>query len=329
MASRRLRVTSMLGLLGAALATAGLAAPGASAQGQLIVAFVEGQQPTDASIDELITSVAFDPTPGETGFVQVQVTEEQLEGPPLPVEGAEVTFTLATGEGLASGTLSVTPEITDSEGIATFDEQLSIAEANEPLSTNYRLVPEATPPPSEIFLAEASVAGDQSDPFDIWEDGCRGNGCEVGLRDGRDTYRTTENVGMGASVVGAEEVGITCAGQLLIFSQDIFFHATTGNGPVFLESHITRQEMKASSSNGQEHVQWCVGLKSPDAWEHNGADFTVQNVNGVDLFVGMAPKCPKKTAPSFAPCIVKKRSDGNGGNVTTGWLPGGDPPRRT
>ena len=47
------------------------------------------------------------------------------------------------------------------------------------------------------------------------------------------------------------------------------------------------------------------------------------------LYVGFAPACPQANPSAFAPCIVSQTGDGNGGNITTGWLPGGDPPRRT
>ena len=48
-----------------------------------------------------------------------------------------------------------------------------------------------------------------------------------------------------------------------------------------------------------------------------------------DLYVGMAPKCPSKNAKFKAPCIVSQTGDGVGGTYIRGWLPGGDPPRRT
>jgi hypothetical protein len=75
---------------------------------------------------------------------------------------------------------------------------------------------------------------------------------------------------------------------------------------------------------------WCVGLKVPGPWH-----FVRQDTNGNgsigegDLFVGMAPKCPSKNAMSFAPCYVSKMGDGIGGTFIRGWVPGGDPPRRT
>ena len=47
------------------------------------------------------------------------------------------------------------------------------------------------------------------------------------------------------------------------------------------------------------------------------------------LFVGIAPPCPNANPQNSAPCIVSQNGDGNGGSFTLGWLPGGDPPRRT
>ena len=61
--------------------------------------------------------------------------------------------------------------------------------------------------------------------------------------------------------------------------------------------------------------------------------FVTQDTNGAApggmLFVGIAPPCPNANPQNFAPCIVSQKGDGNGGSFTLGWLPGGDPPRRT
>lgn len=324
MTSRRLRITSLFVLLGGTLAVSGLVAPGASAV-EVSVAIVAGHQPRDASVDELITASPFDPT-GAGGFVKVRVGSTSG-----PVVGAQVTFVLATGPGLASGALSVTPEFTNNLGIAVFDTGLSIADANEPLLTSYRLIPIATFA-SDPEGPPSSFSGGPSDPFDIWDDGCHGTGCEVQLRGGLDTYSTTEDVGLGASVVPASSLPISCAGQRVIFASDVFFHATTGSGPVFLVNHITRADLQASSSSTGTRG-WCVGLKTPDAWIRNGAPYTVQDVNGSEpggvLYVAMAPRCQKPDPSSYAPCWVSQLSDGDGGAFISGWLPGGDPPRRT
>ena len=251
------------------------------------------------------------------------------------VVGAEVTFELAVGTGLATtDELNVESRFTNSDGIATFgpeegsDNPLSIGDANQPFTTDYKLIPVATPPGEEA----PSVQGDASDGFDIWEAGCHGAGCEVEVRSGNESYTAGEDVGMGASVVPTGSSEISCAGQRLIFSSSIFFHATTGDGTdtVFLETHITRADMKAAANNGQRHVGWCIGLKTSAPWVKNGASFTTQVVSGQTLFVALAPKCPnKRTAAEFAPCIVSQMGDDNGGSFIRGYVLGGDPPRRT
>jgi hypothetical protein len=116
----------------------------------------------------------------------------------------------------------------------------------------------------------------------------------------------------------------------VIYGEEVFFHATPDEDDrVFLVTHITRAAMKAAENNGQKHVGWCVGLKTSAPWVKNGASFQAQTLGGQTLFVALAPKCPKKNAASFAPCFVSKTSDDNGGSLIRGWLPGGDPPRRT
>lgn len=316
------------------MAITGLVAPGASAA-TLHVQFVGGHQPTDAIRNQLITAVPFDPSPsdGESAgpFVQVLVTQDTPGGALVPAAGKNVTFRLATSEdgSLATGTLTVATEVTGSNGIATFDSSLSIAEPNEAAFTDYKLVPQASQPEG------APTEGFASAPFDIWGVGCQGNGCTVGLRDGKDTYKTSEDVALTASDLTSGSLNLDCPGQTLIFASHIFSHATFGGagGPVFLTSRITRQEMKAAANNGQPFVKWCIGLKSSAPWIHNHASFSTQDTNGAapggTLFVAFAPKCPKTAPGTFAPCIVKQTSDGNGGNITTGWLTGGDPPRRT
>ncbi len=351
MSSRKLRITSLLVVLVGTLAMNGLLAPGASAAvGDLQVAIVA--QPTDAAAGELITAEPFDPTGGDAGFVQVHVTHTVLVCDPetevcyeedQDLQDAEVTFELATGTGLATtDEFVVESRLTNADGIATFapeegsENPLSIGDENQPFTTSYELIPVATPPEPEIELTSLETAGTPGAPsngFDIWGDGCKGNGCQVTLTPGNgssDTYSTTENVGMGASELGLGGTSINCPTQKLVFSSDLFFHATTGDEPVFLVSHITRQDMKAATNNGQKHIGWCVGLKGPGPW-----NFPQQDTNGIgglqvdDLYVGLAPKCPRKNAASFAPCLVSQSGDDNGGSFLRGWLPGGDPPRRT
>lgn len=348
MVSRKLRFAIALLPLTLIFTLFGLMGPGASAQGPISVSIVK--QPADAKVGELITAATFDPTGGTAGYVEVLVTETitPIEGAPYeaPVEGAEVSFDLASGTGLASGTLNVDSRFTGENGIATFEPQvesenpLSIEDPNQPFTTDYKLIPVAVPPPAptttappiDLAFALEGTNGDPSTPFDIWEDGCKGNGCSVSLTPGTssDSYTTSENVGMGASQLGNVGTNIVCPSQQLIFSSDLFFHATTGNGPVFLVSHISAEDRKKAANNGNKVMGWCVGLKTTGPWH-----FAQQNTNGTaglqadDLYVGMAPKCPKKNASNFAPCIVSQTGDGVGGTFIRGWLPGGDPPRRT
>jgi hypothetical protein len=97
-------------------------------------------------------------------------------------------------------------------------------------------------------------------------------------------------------------------------------------------NHITAADLQAAPPTAGKRG-WCVGLKAPDAWIRNGAPYTVQDMNGSAsggiLYVAMAPKCLKPNPSSYAPCWVTQTSDNAGGGFITGWLPGGDPPRRT
>src|SRR5688572_823181 len=124
MASRKLRFALALLPLALIISLLGLLA-GASAQGPITVSIIN--QPADAKVGELITAATFDPTGGGIdgpGFVQVLVTETITpeEGEPFeaPVENAEVSFDLASGTGLASGTLHAESRFTGQDGIATF-----------------------------------------------------------------------------------------------------------------------------------------------------------------------------------------------------------------
>jgi hypothetical protein len=338
MSSRRIRSTSLFVFLVATLVLSGLGAPASLAQeeGDLVVSIVEGQQPADAGKNDLITATPFDNTSPAGGFVQVQVSKYVFDGESLVLVPAgegevEVKFRLATGAGLASGTLSVTPELTDGDGIATFDTSLSIAETNDFMATDYQIVPQARYF-SEITLLEDGwpFEGGPSDGFDIWEDGCSGTGCNVNLRSNLETYTAQGNFGLAASQLSANLVN--CPTQRVIFSGKTFFHVTTGDESevVRLETHITRADMKAAANNGQRHVGWCIGLESSDPWDHNGAAYTEQTIGGKTFFVAMAPKCPnKKTAPQFAPCVVSQSGDNDGGSFIRGFVLGGDPPRRT
>jgi hypothetical protein len=332
----------LLVVLAAAVAITGLVAPGASAAvGDLRVTIRTNHQPADAGRGDLITHVPFDSTPSASGFVEVfveKVTAIDIEAGPIyaPVgDGeAEVTFRLANAddpdgtEPDANGTLAAAIEPTDASGIATFDSSLSIAETNN-LSTDYRIVPQAR------YASEVegpwAFEGSASTGFDIWDDGCNGTGCNVKLRNDNETYTAQGEFGLGASRFTGELV--SCPDQKVIFGNSTFFHQTSGteSDVVFLLEHITREDMKRATNNGQKHVGWCVGLETPGVW-----NFPLQDRNGNhvqdpgEFYVGMSPKCPnKKKAPNFAPCILSQMGDNLGGSFIRGYLPGGDPPRRT
>jgi uncharacterized surface anchored protein len=286
--------------------------------------------PTDAIKGQTITSVPLDQ---EGAPVTVEVTPPVEES----AYGLTVTLSFATGPGLTS-TENIDGNVatTDESGIATFDN-LTIGETNESTLTDYQFIAEVTQP--EITIGGVAFADEApiSETFDIWDAGCKGNGngCSIGLRNGLDTYGASGNAILTASSLSQGALpNLSCPNQRLIFSADLFSHATDGTGTVTLSSHITKANFRAAGTNyGQAHVEWCIGLKSSTPWIHNGAAFTQQDTNNdgtTDLFVGSAPKCPKKkTAPSFAPCILSQMSDSLGGSITRGYLPGGDPPRRT
>ena len=152
----------------------------------------------------------------------------------------------------------------------------------------------------------------------------------MNLRSNLETYTAQGDFGLAASQLSANLVN--CPTQRVIFSGKTFFHVTTGDESevVFLVTHITKADMKASTNNGQRHVGWCIGLESHAPWDHNGAAYTPQVIGGTTFYVAMAPKCPnKKTATQFAPCIVSQSGDDNGGSFIRGYVLGGDPPRRT
>jgi hypothetical protein len=343
--SKKVRFTSSFVVLAAALAVSGLIAPGVSAAeiGDLQVEFVEGHQPAHAIKNQLITAVPFDPSPGDVEFpgpfVEVHVTRyngDTFEN----LAGAQVTFRLAVGDGLAAtADVHFETRTTDVLGVARFDPQegsatpLSIGAPNEATFTDYELVPLASE------LEGSPTEGSASGPFDIWGARCHStDGCSLTLNNGvgSDSYTTSDQVLAVSSVSQAQNVlpELSCPGQRLIFGGNLFVHATNGTGAVSLTSIITKADFRAAGTNyGQAHVEWCLGLEDSSAWVHNGASFTSIDMDGddiPDIFVASAPKCPKKkNASTFAPCIVSQVSDGKGGSISKGYLPGGDPPRRT
>lgn len=342
MRSTKARVMSAIVLLVGTLALNGLWAPSAAAavDGDLVVSITNG--PTDAGTGDLITGVPFDPAAAEgTQFVTVHVQvwdtdeTETLFLRDAGVDEVEVNFRLAIladfdegfdGQPPASGTPTVGVELTNADGNAIFDTSLSIAPPNEPLTSAYYLVPQAR----DAVLSEGwPFEGAPSAGFDIWGDACRGQGCDVFLRDGEDTYDAGVNAGMAASEL-TDDTHIMCKGQRQIFGQDLFFHVTTGasTDAVKLTSFITAADFRAAGTNfGQAHVDWCVGLETAAPWKALGVKPTTQTFGGLTWFVGLAPKCPSKK--QMPPCILSRMSDGLGGAIVTGWLPGGDPPRRT
>jgi hypothetical protein len=284
-------------------------------------------QPTDAKQNQHITADPFD-----TNVADLQVQLKDGTGAPLSnaTYPATVSFHLATGldeqgELLVSGALTVDPEATDANGVATFVDRLQIAEKNEPTFTSYALQPTTTSP-------GPAISGDPSHGFDVWETQCNvGTGCSVSLRGANDLYTSPTGGDLSASQLPTGDLpNISCAGQTLIFADSVFVHEFTGNGTVFLKSHVTRQDMKQAANNGQAHVEWCVGLPFP--WTAKGGAAQLQDTNGAEplglLYVGIAPACPNANPQDFAPCVSRQYGDGNGGSFTEGYLPA-DPVRRT
>ena len=316
--SRRIRFTSLFIALMAALAVT-LLAPGAFGAVYTATFTVD---PSDAIKGHVITS---DPLNDTGPNVAVQVSSPSED----PVGGLTVTLEFAEGSATTTN-ISGNVETTDADtGVATFDE-LTIGKANEPTFTDYQFEAVVSAPIVPLGAALAATPP-LSEPFDIWDAGCA-SPCTGNLKNNTQSYKATDGLLTLTDVSPDDLPNLECPGQTLVLDEHIFSHATTGDDAVFVTSRISKVEMKAAANNGQVFVKWCVGLKDPAAWEHNGAAFDRQDTNGDgtdDLYVAFAPKCPKTNQASFAPCIVKQKADPAGGNVTTGWLPGGDPPRRT
>jgi hypothetical protein len=325
MKSRNVRFTTALVTFGLVIALAGLIAPTAlGASGNTLV-FVA--QPQDAKAGATITSS--DLLDG-TSFVKVKMVDATT-GATVTNSKALVSFKLASDTGDASGDLRVIAQPLDASGVATFGAgTLKILSENEPQFTNYRLIPVTTKNPL--------VTGPASSGFDVWEDGeaCTGGNdtCQANLRGGNDKYTLSAAGTLGASELTSGELpGLVCPGQAEIFANTVFSYATTGsNTPVFLENHITRADWRASANNGQAHADWCIGLVHESDWANSGAvpaqmdtDLDGQR----DLWVALAPKCPVANPSGAAPCILSQKGDGKGGSISLGWLPAGDPPRRT
>ena len=194
--------------------------------------------------------------------------------------------------------------------MATFGAgTLSIGTLNEPQFTSYALIPKNTKG-SKIPATprRASTSGRTATPV------------RTGARRPSEAGTTcTRSVGagnLGASQLPAAVLAnMECAGQKLIFSSSVFVHETedfdsTFPDPVFVSSHVTRQDMKAAANNGQAHIQWCLGLKLASDWTASGGSFVAQDTNGAapggTLFVGIAPPCPNANPQNSAPCIVSQ-----------------------
>jgi hypothetical protein len=319
MKRKHYRVIGALAVLVAVSGSLALTAGPASAAANFHLGFVT--QPADATEGALITSVPF-----VTSAARVQV--ELLNSSNQRVANFPVTvrLTLASGPGLASATLTA-PDRQTVNGVATFDP-LSIGTSNEAELTDYRLV--ASSPDNPTFGTATSNG------FDIWGTACIiSDACSsVSIRNGKDVYSSSETgTFIAASAIPTSSTTpFDCPGYVPFFANQVFENTSSGTGAVSLSSHVTRDDMKAAASNGQTTVGWCVALKSPERWEKNGAAYTPVDVDGdgsADLFVALSPKCPKKSPDTFAPCIKRQFGDGNGGNFTEGFLPPGDPPRRT
>lgn len=325
----KVRSTATMIAVLSAFVIAGLFVPAATAAPGNSFVFVT--QPQDSEVGATIRAADLNQ---QAAFVQVALVDQDNNLVTTGFGNTRVGFNLAAGPGLASGSLSVTPQPLVN-GVATFGEgTLSIGTANEPFFTSFKLVPVSTRGPQ--------ITGPASSDFDVFQDGescAAGETCDAVIRDGNEVYSVPTVGTLGASQIPSNTLpGLECEGQTEIFANSVFVHVTTeantadGFEPVLLSSHITRKDMKAAAQNGQAHIAWCFGLKAPDAWVNNGADFVQQDTNGdgtLDLYVAEAPACPTANPSDFAPCIESSNGDGNGGNVTTGWVTGGDPPRRS
>jgi hypothetical protein len=313
---------SMVLGVGALIAPAALGAP--SQQLRFL------NQPQDAEQNATITSSDF---VSGNSFIQVELVDGS--GVRVTNSTAKVTFDLATGTGFATGTLVVDPQPLVN-GVATFGAgTLNIQTPNEPHFTSYALVPRTT--------KGQPITGAASNSFDVYESGdscATTTACTADIRSGLDVYTVNSPGTLGASQLPASALpGLNCPGQAVIFATSVFVDATTDASvpppaspdPVFVSNHITKADWQASHNNGQAHADWCVALTAAQL-VNNGGTYVQQDTNGdgaLDLFVGLAPKCPSKDAQLSAPCIVSQTGDGHGGSTTLGWLPGGDPPRRT
>jgi hypothetical protein len=299
------------------------------------LAFVN--QPGNTKAGELITSG--DRQTG--GPIQIRLVDGL--GDPVTHFPLAVTFGFGSNPNGSSAALTVGTETTDGNGVATFDDETPAAEggdgleinvANVAVFTDYTIVPKGATP------ATAAITGPASAGFDIWEDATKCVGANCTLSHDGDEYVVPNgdpNALLSASTFSTNESNINCAGYEEI-TGDVVWHEYTGSGPVLVKIHITRAEMKASANNGQARVALCVGLLDEGAvtgfakWAALGVTADHQDSDGDsidDIWVALAPACPNQNPAGSAPCIARQYGDGNGGNWTEAWIPGGDPPRRT
>jgi hypothetical protein len=283
-------------------------------------------EPSNTKAGELITSG--DRQTG--GPIEVQLVDDL--GNPVTHFPVVVTFGFGSDPSGGAAVLSVTPETTDANGVATFDSLLEIDTANVAAFTDYTLVPRGA--------TLTSITGPASAGFDIWEDATRCAGTNCSLSHDGDEYLVPNGQAgalLSASTFTPSESNINCDGYTEITSE-VVWHEYTGSGPVLVKIHITRAEMKASANNGQALVKVCVGLLDEGAltgqqkWANLGVVADHQDSDGDtvdDIWVALAPACPNQMPDQFAPCVARQYGDGAGGSFTEVWIPGGDPPRRT
>ena len=287
-------------------------------------------QPSNTKAGELITSG--DRQTG--GAIRVQLVDDLVTPAAVTHFPVSVTFDLGNDPSGGTAALSVTPETTDGNGIATFDSELEINLANVAEFSAFAIRPRGA------TLTTNTITGPASNGFDIWQDATRCGGPNCTLTHDGDEYTVPsgeEGALLSASTFSAGESVIDCAGYTEITS-DVVWHEYTGSGAVLVKIHITRQEMKASANNGQARVGVCVGLVDEGAltgeakWAALGVTADHQDSDGDgfdDIWVALAPPCPNQSPDLSAPCIARQYGDGMGGSYTEVWIPGGDPPRRT
>ncbi len=121
-----------------------------------------------------------------------------VEGPLVRARALSVTLQLATGDGLACDAMNIddTAQPT-SFGVATFDPRGALSTTrsehpNEPTLTDYKLDPRVAQR-GDHNRGFSHAGGSASDPFDIWEAGCKGDGCEAEPHAGTEAADATDH----------------------------------------------------------------------------------------------------------------------------------------